>query len=145
MISDFKITEFFCLIDDFCTEINQVIDKNALETCSKIVRRRKPKLTQSEIITIMVLFHFSGFRCFKHFYIEYVSKHLSKEFPDLVSYNRFVELKRHFQKTDCFLRFKKNRYSNFTNLIPIFDFSGFFEFLQGKILGKRSDKTYLSH
>ncbi|WGH74217.1 IS982 family transposase [Tenacibaculum tangerinum] len=94
MISDFKITEFFCLIDDFCAEINQVIDKNALETCSKIVRRRKPKLTQSEIITIMVLFHFSGFRCFKHFYIEYVSKHLSKEFPDLVSYNRFVELKK---------------------------------------------------
>ncbi len=94
MISDFKITEFFCLIDDFCIEINQVIDKNALTTDSKTVRRRKPKLSQSEIITIMVLFHYSGYRCFKHFYIEYVCKHLSKEFPDLVSYNRFVELKK---------------------------------------------------
>lgn len=94
MISNFKITEFFCLIDDFCLEINQVIDKNALQVNSKVVRRRQPKLSQSEIITIMVLFHYSGYRCFKHFYIEYVCKHLSKEFPNLVSYNRFVELKK---------------------------------------------------
>ena len=94
MVSNFKITEFFCLIDDFCLEINQVIDKNALQVNSKVVRRRQPKLSQSEIITIMVLFHYSGYRCFKHFYIEYVCKHLSKEFPNLVSYNRFVELKK---------------------------------------------------
>lgn len=94
MISNFKITEFFCLIDDFCIEINQVIDKNALKANSKVVRPRKPKLSQSEIITIMVLFHYSGYRCFKHFYIQYVCKHLSKEFPDLVSYNRFIELKK---------------------------------------------------
>jgi len=39
-----------------------------------------------------MLFHLSGFRCFKHFYIFYVQKHLQKEFPKTVSYNRFVEL-----------------------------------------------------
>lgn len=94
MISNFKITEFFFLIDDFCIRINQVIDKNAIKTNSSIVRRRKPRLTQSEIIAIMVVFHYSGYRCFKHFYIEYVCKDLTKDFPDLVSYNRFVELKK---------------------------------------------------
>tara|TARA_B100001063_G_C16658116_1_gene499592 strand:+ start:104 stop:997 length:894 start_codon:yes stop_codon:yes gene_type:complete len=94
MISNFKITKFFFLIDDFCIRINQVIDKNAIKTNSSIVRRRKPRLTQSEIITIMVVFHYSGYRCFKHFYIEYVCKDLTKDFPDLVSYNRFVELKK---------------------------------------------------
>ena len=94
MISNFKITKFFFLIDDFCIRINQVIDKNAIKTNSSIVRRRKPRLTQSEIITIMVVFYYSGYRCFKHFYIEYVCKDLTKDFPDLVSYNRFVELKK---------------------------------------------------
>ncbi|KAA6308173.1 hypothetical protein EZS27_040149, partial [termite gut metagenome] len=37
-------------------------------------------------------FHFGTFRNFKHYYLFYVQKHLSKEFPNLVSYNRFVEL-----------------------------------------------------
>jgi len=38
------------------------------------------------------LFHTSGIRCFKHYYISYVQKHLKGEFPCTVSYNRFVEL-----------------------------------------------------
>ena len=46
----------------------------------------------SEVITIYYLFHLSGFRCFKHFYIFYVQKHMKNEFPNTVSYNRFVEL-----------------------------------------------------
>ena len=75
MINGFKTTEFFCLIDDFCIEINKVIDKNALKSNSNTkIKRRKPKLSQSEIITIMVLFHSIGYRCFKHFYLEYICK-----------------------------------------------------------------------
>jgi len=46
----------------------------------------------SEVVTITVLFHLSGFRTFKHFYIYYLQKHLKQEFPNTVSYNRFVEL-----------------------------------------------------
>jgi hypothetical protein len=38
------------------------------------------------------LFHLSGIRTFKHFYISYVQVYLKKEFPNTVSYNRFVEL-----------------------------------------------------
>lgn len=41
---------------------------------------------------IMILFHGSGYRCLKHFYIDHVCKHLRHLFPRLVSYNRFVEL-----------------------------------------------------
>ena len=43
---------------------------------------------------IMVLFHDSGYRCLKHFYLEKVCKHLRGLFPKVVSYNRFVELER---------------------------------------------------
>ena len=43
---------------------------------------------------IMILFHSSGYRCLKHFYLEKVSKHMRHLFPEVVSYNRFVELER---------------------------------------------------
>jgi len=49
-------------------------------------------MSESEVITICLLFHMSGFRCFKHFYMFYVRKYLKNEFPRTVSYNRFTEL-----------------------------------------------------
>ncbi len=39
-----------------------------------------------------MLFHLSGSRNLKHFYLHYVQKNLQAEFPQTVSYNRFVEL-----------------------------------------------------
>lgn len=38
---------------------------------------------------IMILFHDSGYRCLKHFYMEKVCKHLRHLFPKVFSYNRF--------------------------------------------------------
>nr|WP_246067688.1 IS982 family transposase [Changchengzhania lutea] len=49
-------------------------------------------MSTSEIVPITVLFHLSGIRTFKHFYVNYVRKELQEEFPITVSYNRFVEL-----------------------------------------------------
>lgn len=43
-------------------------------------------------MTIIVLFHSSGYRNFKTFYTSHVLKHMAGAFPKLVSYNRFVEL-----------------------------------------------------
>jgi hypothetical protein len=43
-------------------------------------------------MTIVILFHISGHRCFKWYYREYVCERLAEYFPRLVSYNRFVEL-----------------------------------------------------
>ncbi len=93
MISKDKVTEIFCFIDDFCKEINQIIDKRAVSDGSTIKRRnRKCKMSQSEVITIMLLFHLKGYRCLKHFYLNYVCQHLKDDFPQTVSYTRFVEL-----------------------------------------------------
>lgn len=109
MISNDKITEIFCLIDDFCKEIDLVIDKHGLQQAEKVRKRNKPsKLSQSEVITIMVLFHLKGYRCLKHFYLQHVCKHMRSDFPKTVSYNRFVELQKKailpmvlFLKTNC--------------------------------------------
>jgi hypothetical protein len=50
------------------------------------------KLSMSEVMTIVVCFHNYGNRTFKDFYLKSVSLHMKKEFPNLVSYTRFVEL-----------------------------------------------------
>lgn len=83
-----KITEIFCLVDEFCQQFTPFLQKHSLGNKSK----RPPTMSQSEIITIMIAFHLSGFRCFKHFYVFYVQKHMLQEFPQTVSYNRFTEL-----------------------------------------------------
>ena len=88
MITFDKITEIFCLVDEFCQEFDRSTKPFLLGNPSK----RPPKMSTSEVITISMMFHLSGFRCFKHFYIYYVQKHLQEEFPNTVSYNRFTEL-----------------------------------------------------
>lgn len=88
MINFNKITEIFCLVDEFCQQFFPFLEKNSIGNKSK----RPPMMSPSEIISIMILFHLSGFRCFKHFYIFYIQKHMQAEFPKTVSYNRFTEL-----------------------------------------------------
>lgn len=88
MIIYSKITEIFCIVDEFCKEYDKIVDKALLGNPSK----RPPKMNKSEILTIMILFQLSGFRTFKHFYVFYVQKHMASEFPQTVSYNRFTEL-----------------------------------------------------
>lgn len=43
-------------------------------------------------MTIIIHFHRSRYRDFKTYYTQYVQMHLRGEFPNLVSYTRFVEL-----------------------------------------------------
>ena len=59
---------------------------------NKKKRNRLSRLTPSEIITILVHFHQSQYRNFKSFYLLHVCQHLRSEFPDLLSYNRFIAL-----------------------------------------------------
>ena len=88
MICFSKVTEIYCLIDEFCEEYEVNVARKYLGNSSK----RPSKMSMSEVMTIAVLFHLSGFRTFKHFYIYYVQKHMKTEFPVTVSYQRFTEL-----------------------------------------------------
>ena len=93
-LSKDKVTEIFYFADNFCKEFYKSIDAHAIEEGGKARResRRKPKMSSAEVITIMVLFHYGAFRNIKHFYLNYVCKHMTGDFPQTVSYNRFVEL-----------------------------------------------------
>lgn len=90
MLSTTKITEIFCSIDDFCLDFVPNFEKHLIGKSKK--RNRPSKFSLSEVMTIQVLFHISRVRNFKSFYNGYVSQHLKDWFPDLVSYNRMVEL-----------------------------------------------------
>jgi len=50
-------------------------------------------MSESEVMTIAILFHLGGYKCFKYYYMHHVQKHMISEFPKTLSYNRFVELK----------------------------------------------------
>jgi hypothetical protein len=43
-------------------------------------------------MTILVLYHASGYKNLKAFFLEEIARHHSLEFPDLCSYRRFVQL-----------------------------------------------------
>lgn len=85
------LVELFCAIDDFVKVFEPFYNQNLIE--AKILKRiRKSKLSLSEVMTIIVYYHYLGYKNFKYYYIRHVCKYLKKDFPNLVSYNRFVEL-----------------------------------------------------
>jgi hypothetical protein len=63
-----KITEIFCFVDEFTIKFNDTTQHFMLGNAPK----RTPTMSDSEVISIIILFHLSGFRCFKHFYMFYV-------------------------------------------------------------------------
>lgn len=88
-----NITEIFYFIDEFCKNFLPLWKKKAIEHHLK-KRNRQSRLSESEIITILILFHSSKYTDFKAFYTLSILGHLKEYFPNAVSYNRFIELKK---------------------------------------------------
>jgi hypothetical protein len=53
---------------------------------------RDGRLTTSKVMTIVIGFHMSHYRDFKNYYLGHVSVAYKKEFPDLLSYTRFLAI-----------------------------------------------------
>ena len=91
-----KVAEIYCIADDVCKEYELELNKKALSLSNPSpnpskTRNRKGRMSDAEMITILVLFHSTTFRNFKHFYLFYVCREPKEEFPNLLSYTRFVE------------------------------------------------------
>lgn len=87
-----SLLELFCHVDDFWQRFRPWWYEQ-LVTSGQRQRIRESQLCESEIMTILIRFHQSHYRHFKAFYTEYVQQHWQREFPKLVSYSRFVQLK----------------------------------------------------
>jgi len=86
-----KLIDIFCDVDDFCKVFIPHWEKQLIANGSK-KRRRKGRMSTSEIMTIIICFHRSHYKDFKNFYNGYVCLFLRKDFPQLLSYSRFLEV-----------------------------------------------------
>lgn len=94
MFTDNKVTEIFFMADEFCKFFDTMTEKYTIRSSKKRKYHRESTMSKAEVMLVIILFHNSGYRCLKHFYLEEVCKHMRHHFPRVVSYNRFVELQR---------------------------------------------------
>jgi hypothetical protein len=64
-MNELQLIAMFCDIDDFCKAFGPVYHRHLLPTSPRH-RVRQPQLTLSEVMTILVYFHWSHYRTFKH-------------------------------------------------------------------------------
>ena len=94
-----SIVSLFCEIDDFFLEYEKCASASCLPETSSVETRGRPRnLHPSEVMTILIAFHQSNYRTFKHFYLKHICVYYRAEFPNLVSYSRFVQLKKEVLK-----------------------------------------------
>ncbi len=82
------LTTLFCSIDDFWKQFRNDWEQHLIGL-GKSRRGPEPELSVSEMMTIVILFHQSNYRTFKHFY-GHICTHFRLYFPKLISYDRFV-------------------------------------------------------
>ncbi|MBW4524325.1 MAG: IS982 family transposase [Phormidium tanganyikae FI6-MK23] len=92
IVSRLDLTTLFCNVDDFCQKFEWAWSHQPQLPSLPGEKRCQSRLRLSEVMTIVIAFHASGARTFKDFYTLTVLPHWRKAFPNLVSYNRFVEL-----------------------------------------------------
>ncbi len=85
------LLELYYHVDEFVKMFMPEWKKQLIEE-KKVKRNRPSRLSVSEIMTILIHFHQSKYRDFKSYYQFHVCQHLRSEFPDLLSYQRFVAL-----------------------------------------------------
>lgn len=76
------------MCDDFNKNFDDIIQKNSIDARESTKKRkyhRDGTMSDAEVMTILVLFHGSGYRCLKHFYLNHVCKHMRHLFPKVVS------------------------------------------------------------
>jgi hypothetical protein len=92
-----RLVEDFCQFDDFCQAFYPPWEAQLLAQGGQPAKKRGPRagLADSEIMTILVLYHSSRFRNFKAFYEGVVLALLRAAFPKAPCYARFITLSQH--------------------------------------------------
>jgi len=86
-----KLVDLFCSVDDFCAVFMPQWQKHLIESGER-KRNRQSRMSASEVMTIIIAFHMSHHRDFKNFYIGIVRRYHHNDFPNLLSYTRFLEV-----------------------------------------------------
>lgn len=103
------ITKIFTEADDFFNAFETEFKEALLGLEDKNYAAMSDfALSPSEVMTILIAFHMSNYRTFKHFYIKHVLQYWREAFPELVSYPRFIALQKYVLLPLCaFLNSRK--------------------------------------
>lgn len=89
MFSEFKVTEIYCMVNDFLQGIYIAIEKYMILKKSKHCNQPN-HINDTEIRTIFILFHSDGFHCStitRSMYTNIYSTSPYTKFPTIVLYN----------------------------------------------------------
>ncbi len=117
-MTELQLVSIFCLIDDFCKQFFYELQSKLIGV-KKFRKPRNDSLSEAEIITILVWFNLSGYKYFKHFYLNSYS-FLKPYFPRMSSYERFVLVQeKAFLVMNSFMQFLTKNYSEKTDVYYI--------------------------
>ncbi len=77
MFSEGKIIDIFSICDDFSKVFDKTVEQNAItggDSPKKRKYHRDGLMSDSEVMTILILFHNSGYRCLPYSTIDSVKK-----------------------------------------------------------------------
>ena len=84
IVSRLDIAQIFCDVDDFCQHFECHWQQQPQLPSMPGERRSYSRMSLSEVMTIAIAFHGSGYRCFKIFYTQCVLPRWRGAFPTLV-------------------------------------------------------------
>lgn len=87
------IINIFFQIDEFCKVFIPYWNKYLIDNNKKHYKSRVDTLSESELITIEILYQLSGYKNFKEFYNNTLYFILKLYFPNIPSYKRLISLK----------------------------------------------------
>ena len=74
-----NLVEIFYIIDEFCKEIEKTMEEHNLVKDTSIKKRNRAfTMSNSEVITIMIMFHQNHYRDLKAYYINYIQLYRKK-------------------------------------------------------------------
>jgi hypothetical protein len=69
LINEVKLIQLFCEVDDFAHVYEQKLAGHLLPVhASSKHSTNKPVIALSEMMTLEILYHLSGYKCFEYFY-----------------------------------------------------------------------------
>ena len=86
-----KLVEIFVNCDDFIKSLNdhQIERGYATQAC---LTQASERMSTSEMMSIAIFYHHSGFKCFKYYYEQIILGPFKSYFPRAYSYTRFIQL-----------------------------------------------------
>lgn len=85
-----RVLELFCPVDDCCHTFEPHWQWHLLSEGTR--RQRRGELRLRELLTMVIHFHQAHYRDFTAYSTQYVAVYLRADFPQRMSYQRFVEV-----------------------------------------------------